>query len=140
MNHTIQSPYLFVYGTLMSGMHNPYAQTMSQSATCKGKACTHGLLYDYHGEYPCAVASIQKKDTILGELYELHHPARVLTELDTYEDCDPTEPGKSLFVRCVIPAKENETGQIIHAWMYFWNQPVHQMHLITNGDYRNQSR
>ena len=86
INHRIQCDYLFVYGTLMSGMNNPFAKKLRQSASCLGQAFAHGLLFDYRQEYPCAVASIIKSNKIRGELYQMTEPDPLLSDLDIYSE------------------------------------------------------
>lgn len=134
-----QSTYLFVYGTLMSGMENPFSATLQKSANYVGSASVHGLLFDYNEEYPCAVCSIYKKDLIYGELYKLSQPNSVLLELDAYEDCHYDEPGKSLYIRCIVPIVKHNEAKQIYAWMYFWNQPIVSLREISHGDYRKHS-
>lgn len=122
----------------MSGMCNPFAETLWQCATLLGKASTHGMLFDYHGEYPCAVVSVNKGDTIQGELFQLNQAKELLEELDVYEDCYHGEPGRSLFVRCVVSVFRHDEEKEVQAWMYFWNRSVDSMQKIRDGDYRKQ--
>ncbi len=124
----------------MSGMQNPYAKTIAQSSDCLGDATAQGLLFDYKGEYPCAVSSPRKEDTIVGELYRLHSPSDVFGDLDYYEDCVFEEPHHSLFVRCIVPVKLATDGSSHFAWMYFWNRSVEGMKQIFGGDFRNHCR
>ena len=120
----------------MSGMKNPFAENLKRSATLLGRGSAYGLLFDYHGEYPCAVASVSKSDVIQGEIYQLNLTASLLADLDVYEDSYHHEPGRSFFVRCVVPVFRYEDKKEIRAWMYFWNQAVDSLQEIEHGDYR----
>ena len=132
----IQCDYLFVYGTLMSGMNNPFARKLRQSASCLGQAFAHGLLFDYRQEYPCAVASIIRSNKIQGELYQMTEADTLLSDLDIYEDCRCKEPDRSLFIRCVVPVVSARNKKEIQAWMYFWNHSLDSLEEIPHGNYR----
>ncbi|MDB4626300.1 gamma-glutamylcyclotransferase [bacterium] len=132
----IQCDYLFVYGTLMSGMNNSFAKKLTQSAFCLGQAFAHGLLFDYRQEYPCAVASIIRSDKIQGELYQMTEADTLLSDLDIYEDCRCKEPDRSLFIRCVVPVVSARNKKEIQAWMYFWNDSLDSLKEIPHGNYR----
>ena len=136
INQGIQCDYLFVYGTLMSGMNNPFAKKLRQSASCLGQAFAHGLLFDYRQEYPCAVASIIKSNKIHGELYLMIETNKLLSDLDIYEDCRCNEPGRSLFIRCLVPIVSARDEKEIQAWMYFWNHSLDSLNEIPHGNYR----
>ena len=132
----IQCDYLFVYGTLMSGMNNSFAKKLTQSASCLGQAFAHGLLFDYRQEYPCAVASIIRSDKIQGEIYQMTEADTLLSDLDIYEDCRRKEPDRSLFIRCVVPVVSARNKKEIQAWMYFWNDSLDSLKEIPHGNYR----
>ncbi|MDA7524451.1 gamma-glutamylcyclotransferase [Verrucomicrobia bacterium] len=132
----IQCDYLFVYGTLMSGMNNSFAKKLTQSASCLGQAFAHGLLFDYRQEYPCAVASIIRSDKIQGEIYQMTEAGTLLSDLDIYEDCRCKEPDRSLFIRCVVPVVSARNKKEIQAWMYFWNDSLDSLKEIPHGNYR----
>ena len=136
INQGIQCDYLFVYGTLMSGMNNPFAKKLRQSASCLGQAFAHGLLFDYRQEYPCAVASIIKSNRIHGELYLMTETNTLFSDLDIYEDCRCNEPGRSLFIRCLVPIVSARDEKEIQAWMYFWNHSLDSLNEIPHGNYR----
>ena len=132
----IQCDYLFVYGTLMSGMNNSFAKKLTQSASCLGQAFAHGLLFDYRQEYPCAVASIIRSDKIQGEIYQMTEADTLLSDLDIYEDCRCKEPDRSLFIHCVVPVVSARNKKEIQAWMYFWNDSLDSLKEIPHGNYR----
>lgn len=132
-------PLLFVYGTLMQGMGNPFSDELTRQADFQGRGSAHGRLYDYRREYPCAVLGIDRQERIQGEIYRLHPGVSLFQRLDYYEDCYPDDVGRSLFVRCVVPVRV-ASGGMLDAWMYFWNRPSDGLDWISGGDYRLVSR
>ena len=127
---------LFVYGTLMRGMDNPFSNQLSMASQFLGSATAPGCLYDYQGEYPCAVSSSHPGEMIHGELYRLIDPESLFQELDPYEDCHPEDEKRSLFTRRIVDITTHEQNQV-KAWMYFWNKPLDGLTLIENGNYRS---
>jgi gamma-glutamylcyclotransferase (GGCT)/AIG2-like uncharacterized protein YtfP len=123
--------YLFVYGTLMTGMG---ASGMLRGiARPAGSATMQGRLYDL-GEYPAAIASTQPSDTVCGELYELLSAA-ALREIDRYECCGPSAP-HPLFTRETV-AVRTAAGETVAAWAYFYARPLPATaRPIPSGDYR----
>lgn len=127
---------LFVYGTLMKGMGNAFADQLSSTSEFLGSATAIGRLYDYQNEYPCAVENSVTRNMIQGELYRLTAPESLLPSLDAYEDCYPDNPKRSLFIRKITPVRTH-LGTQSTAWMYFWNRPTDALTLIPTGDYRS---
>ena len=127
---------LFVYGTLMRGMDNPFSTQLSKASEFLGSATAPGCLYDYQSEYPCAVTSLRPCDVIHGELYHLIDPEPLFLELDPYEDCYPEDEKRSLFTRRIVEITTHEQNQV-KAWMYFWNRPLDGLTLIENGNFRS---
>ena len=129
--------YLFVYGTLMSGLE---AQDLlaRQNARLIGRAKIRGKLLDL-GEFPGAIKSSHPGDVVFGELYELHGDA-VLSELDVYEGYDPANPVRSLFVRDRVQVElVDQEGGGVEAWTYFYNEGHNRRkgRPIRSGDYRS---
>lgn len=126
---------LFAYGTLMRGMGNPFSEQLSTASDFLCPATVQGRLYDVRGEYPCAVASLDPKELIYGELYRLNDPATLFQALDPYEDCYPEDGSRSLFIRMITPVTTRSNDKV-NAWIYFWNSSLNGLPRIANGDYR----
>jgi len=105
-------------------------------ASLAGRATIQAKLYDL-GEYPGAKPDHQHQ--VKGELYRLTRPAEALTLLDGYEDYVSLRPPDGLFVREQAQVTL-EDGHTETAWVYFYNRPVDESHLILDGDYRSWMR
>jgi gamma-glutamylcyclotransferase (GGCT)/AIG2-like uncharacterized protein YtfP len=127
---------LFVYGTLMQGMGNPFSEQLSTASDFLCPATVQGRLYDVRGEYPCAVASLDPKELIYGELYRLNDPTTLFQTLDPYEDCYPEDAHRSLYIRRVTSVATREE-QNLNAWIYFWNSLLDELIRIPSGNYRS---
>lgn len=125
------SEYLFVYGTLMSGM--PAAEMLTGAARLVGRGLVRGVLYDL-GEYP---ALWPGDGDVWGEVYAVAGGA-TLRRIDAYEGCDPSQP-ESLFRRGRVDVRL-ENGAVIRAWAYFYDRPLPpEARRIACGDYRLQA-
>jgi len=125
--------YLFVYGTLMKGFTNPFADKLNKLSDFVGKGSFPGLLYQVDW-YPGAVYSEKSGFAVFGEIYKLQNPPQLLRELDEYEDVFEDE-SVSLYVRRVIPVK-TENQKFLDCWVYLYNQPVADLAVITSGNFR----
>ncbi|MDG1892283.1 MAG: gamma-glutamylcyclotransferase [Verrucomicrobiota bacterium] len=128
---------LFVYGTLMRGMENPFANILQTRASIVEKGIGSGCLYEHRDGYPCAVNTINAGDQIVGEIHHVKDINGLWRYLDPYEDCVPHDFTRSLFVRCVVPITDTQS-QTKPCWMYFWNQSISGLRMIHGGDYRER--
>jgi gamma-glutamylcyclotransferase (GGCT)/AIG2-like uncharacterized protein YtfP len=120
----------------MRGFHDGWRDGFE--AKLVGQGTIRGRLYDL-GDYPGVRVEGNSSDNfVTGELYQLRQPERSIRVLDGYEDCFPSEPHKSLFVRDLVVVTL-EGGQRTRAWTYLYNRPVNDARLIPSGNYR-QSR
>lgn len=110
------TPFLFVYGTLMSASSHPMAVWLRRNARLIGPATITGKLYDF-GQYPGATLSTNVRDKIYGEIFRLTAPAHVLPMLDNYEGATPHHPRPYFYIRRVVEARL-ETGRRLPAWIY----------------------
>lgn len=82
--------YIFVYGTLRKGAGHPMNRALEAQATYAGPGRFPGKLYDL-GSYPAAVpchgVPRHEGGMVIGDLYCLHRPERILPLLDRYEGC-----------------------------------------------------
>ena len=129
--------YLFVYGTLMRGFDNPFAEKMHRNSFFKGNGSFPGLLYKVDW-YPGAIYKTDCLSMVYGEVFMVHNSVALLRDLDEYEDVFEDEDN-SLYVRRSIPI-EMENGSIVNCWTYLYNQPVTDLKLIESGNFRDVSK
>lgn len=101
-----------------------------------GHGQIRGKLYDL-GQFPGAVASSDPRYRVDGEVYRLDDIKRATKTLDEYEECYPTRPRQSLFVRKEMPVVMDD-GTTETAWVYLYNRPVDESDLISRGSYRER--
>jgi gamma-glutamylcyclotransferase (GGCT)/AIG2-like uncharacterized protein YtfP len=131
-----RNPFLFVYGTLMRGLHEHWQEKVG--AKLVGEGTIRARLYDL-GDFPGAkLAHNGSGYYVKGELYRLSDPDHATHVLDKYEDCFPSEPLKSLFIRELVPVTLEDHRKLT-AWVYLYNRPVDEAHLIPSGDYRERA-
>lgn len=130
----VPTNYLFVYGTLMQGFNNPFAEKLHESASFAGYGSFTGRLYQVSW-YPGAVYLPDYPLSVYGEVYKLPTKPDLLTELDEYEDITE-DKNQSLYLRCTIPVLM-QNNMIIHCWTYIYNQSVAGLREIAGGDFRN---
>ncbi|MAD74304.1 MAG: gamma-glutamylcyclotransferase [Rheinheimera sp.] len=130
--------YLFVYGTLRQHAKRRAAgqrcfQLLQQHASLIGQGRLQAKLYlvDY---YPGAVASNNPQWQVTGEVYQLKQPALLLAELDQYEECGPGFASPTEYLRLKQPIMLN-SGEIITAWVYIYNQSTDGLQQILSGDF-----
>ena len=145
-------PFLFVYGTLLSGLREDWRKKVR--AELVGEGTIKGRLYDL-GDYPgVRLAGGRSAKFVRGELYRLGDPERATRILDQYEHYFPVAPEKSLFIRelvmvtllgrpsepralASVPGGTLADGNKRRAWTYLYNRPVDHARLIPSGSYRD---
>ncbi len=105
---------LFVYGTLMRGWSNRYAQLLHAKAEFLGEASAAGRLYDL-GRFPGATFDSDDRSRVWGEVFRLDAVA-LLDELDAYEACRPQDPEPHLFRRRVVEVKAGQVSMRAFAY------------------------
>jgi gamma-glutamylcyclotransferase (GGCT)/AIG2-like uncharacterized protein YtfP len=85
------------------------------------------------GEYPGAVLS-DAGPTIEGQVFELPDDPEVLKRLDEYEEFDPRNPERSLFIReeCSVLL---DRGKKVTSWVYSYNRHPGSAASLLNGDF-----
>lgn len=126
------SEYLFVYGTLRTGLRPTEVMPLLAELTLVSAATVSGRLYDF-GEYPGVVLEYGF-GSVTGELYELGDLPTHLSAFDSYEEFDGSALSQSLFVRTKCRATL-PSGQSVEAWIYVYNQSLNAARLIESGDY-----
>lgn len=115
----------FLYGTLIAGSDNPVARAVHADLEPMGPASVSGALYalpDPLGWFPALRPGF---GTVRGVLYR---PARsfderTLARMDFYEDCDPLDPGGSLYRRAFVAARIAGEG-VVRASAYLYNRAL----------------
>ena len=127
---------LFVYGTLRNGRLQNFVPEVASFVETKGKGFVNGLLFNA-GEFPVAKRTKVDTQKVYGDLLEIKEGKEkdVLRLLDEYEEIDNENPKKSLFVRNLVKVKTNK-GEILNAWIYWYNKEVEGLKLIKDGIYR----
>lgn len=124
--------YVFVYGTLLSGMTMGDILLTQEEFVGKGK--TRGTLY--LGAYPAYVT--EGDYPVLGEVYEVTDKPEIVVALDRYEGCIKACPESSLYTREILPITM-EDGSVLDAWIYCYNHPTDGFYLIEDGDFAGLS-
>ena len=128
------SPFLFVYGTLLSGLRDDLLRRVR--ARFVGTGTIEGKLYNL-GPYPGAKLSRNSTDRVRGEVHRLPNPEQSLGVLDEYEGISTIAKLGSEFARNIVQVTL-EDGRELKAWAYLYNRPVDEARLILGGDYRNR--
>lgn len=125
------SNFLFVYGTLMRGFSNPFAEKLVTNAIWIGKGTFTGHLFDL-GFYPGAVYDRNTTLQVHGEVWQLSDFQVTIKVLDNYEGINDTTPE---YVRQEVPILL-ENGNKMRCWAYIFCQSTENYKVITEGDYR----
>ena len=127
------SEHLFLYGTLLPGEAPEEIASIVKRLRRLGSAQVRGRLYDF-GEFPGAVLESSSRSLVHGELVALPPDGRILDLIDRYEEFDPADPKKSLFVRQKAKIRM-ANGSSREAWIYVYNRRPGKAKLVRGGDY-----
>ena len=127
------SQHLFLYGTLLPTEAPKEIASVVKRLRRLGSAQVRGRLYDF-GEFPGAVLDPSSRTMIHGELVILPPDGRILEALDQYEEFDPLDPKKSLFVRRKVRVRM-ANGSSREGWIYVYNRHPRKAKLVRSGDY-----
>ena len=129
--------HLFVYGTLRKEAGNELHKFIEKNADYEGIASTQGKLYMVEEEnYPALVSSDNQVDTVVGELYKLNSPIKLLAILDEYEEYFANDNVNSVFIRNTISV--NFEGKTIESFAYLFNRSTEGLVEIDGGDFMNR--
>lgn len=119
--------FVFVYGTLLSGLRLSYLLDDSEFV---GQAIASAILYDL-GPFP----AIKKGDgLVIGEIYYVDE--NTLKALDDVEGYNESDKSNSLYIRSKIKLIQ-PVGIQSDIYAYFYNPPIREDNLIPSGDYRS---
>ncbi|MBW1645190.1 MAG: gamma-glutamylcyclotransferase [Deltaproteobacteria bacterium] len=117
-----ETPYFFVYGSLMERYSNFNRFLRRQVKSIQPAFCP-GFLYHLPIGFPGLIAMENCQDLVAGELMSFRKPEKVLRALDQLENFYPDNPEKSIYQRrklTVIAAADNGNGEFYEqsAWVY----------------------
>lgn len=127
-------PDLFVYGTLLSRLDNPFVRILAAGADFVVPARLRGRLYQVTPRYPGLVLSEDSDDVALGEIVRMTDPDVLLAILDDYEGCAAHSPKPSEYQR-VLTSATFDDGRSIEVWTYVYRLPVEEGDRIASGSY-----
>lgn len=122
--------YLFTYGTLRRRFK---PRLLNRYADYVGLGRFQGRLYEVGG-FPGAIPSDRAADLVIGDVYKLPDPDRLLPQLDQYEHYLPDQPDRSLYLRKKAPIIL-DGRETIRAWIYLYNRSVAGLAYLPLGDY-----
>lgn len=125
--------HLFVYGSLRRGFRSPAYEYISRFFTFVGDAKVRGKLFDM-GSYPAGMPT-NDNSYITGELYQANNPNEfswAIGQLDDYEGVAVEADEVQLYRREITEV--HISGQVTHAWIYWYNGDVSGKPLISSGD------
>lgn len=124
--------YLFVYGTLRRDCGNDLHRLIARNSDYVGMATFQGEMF-HVADYPGIIASENKADQVVGELYLLSNTIKLLNVLDEYEEYDAEDLTGSLFVRSKVDVLlKNEK---ITSYAYLYHRSVKDLKKIESGDF-----
>jgi gamma-glutamylcyclotransferase (GGCT)/AIG2-like uncharacterized protein YtfP len=123
---------IFFYGTLMSAFQPEVLARLDGQLQSTGRGSIAATLFDL-GSYPAAIPALDGR--VRGELYRMRDVGRVLFVLDEFEGYSSSDRFTSLYVRDEAAVRLDD-GQVVTAWVYFYNAPLVGAPRIDSGDYR----
>ena len=117
-------PYLFVYGTLKSCFRNRYARQLRREATLMGRATMPGRLYRVRW-YPGMRPPRASGEVVMGELYRLRKPSKMLEVLDEYEENYRRELRRATLAN----------GRTRQCWVYMYRFPLLERRRVASGEW-----
>jgi gamma-glutamylcyclotransferase (GGCT)/AIG2-like uncharacterized protein YtfP len=126
--------YLFVYGTLRKNYDLKLKDRVKHHLQYVGQAKVGAVLYDL-GRYPGAVKSNGGQE-VIGDVFLLTEPDRVLRILDKYEGIPEGGGKNSEFVR-KKGRVQLRSGQPVNAWIYWYNDKPKDKIKIRYKNYLN---
>jgi gamma-glutamylcyclotransferase (GGCT)/AIG2-like uncharacterized protein YtfP len=113
--------YLFVYGTLRKNYDLKLKDKVMDDLQYVGQGKVGASMYDI-GRYPGAIRT-NTVDEIIGDVFMLNNPSRVLKILDKYEGISEGGEENAEFIR-----EKNRirlrSGRLVQAWVYWYNYDI----------------
>lgn len=121
---------LFVYGSLRPGVDGEMAAWLASAARHVGRATARGRLYRVD-TYPGFVPD--EEGCVVGDLFRMIDPEKVLAALDDYEECVAPFPEPREYRREMVRV-ESDAGPVT-AWTYVYARDVGGLERIGSGDF-----
>lgn len=118
--------YLFVYGTLRDKYGLKLKDRVSKEMEHVGKAKVTASLYDL-GRYPGVVKEAGSGE-VVGDVFRITDPDKVFKVLDKCEGENFSREKEEVKLR---------GGEVVSAWVYWYNQSPQGKHKIRFKDYLN---
>lgn len=131
----MSAAYIFVYGSLRKEFGSPAKTVLDDHAEFIGEATFQGKLYMIDW-YPGVVESDDPDEVVHGEVYKIKNEALVLSKLDQYEGCSPSDSEPHEFERKEKSVKLKK-GEELSSWVYIYVFPVVDKVQIHSGDFVN---
>lgn len=135
------TPYLFVYGTLMStasgGLGGGERERLAKTATLVAPAAFQGRLFDL-GNYPGAIDTPDGEAAVAGEVWKFKAKEPDFAWLDDYEGVDPETGAGSEYVRTRREVTLPD-GQKLEAWIYLCTIDVSAHQRVESGSWLKRS-
>lgn len=131
---------IFLYGTLQPEFAPVELEASIAQLRLIAIGSTSGYLYDLGG-YPGAVIETNCATRIYGSIYEISADRKLLEVFDAYEEFDPADATRSLFVRrlCMVRLKSgSQAGEEVTCWIYQYNRAPGEAPLLMDGHYRRK--
>lgn len=109
------------------------ARLLAAEADPVGEGRLQGRLYEVNG-YPGVVMGEKADEQVVGEVFRLRRPEKLLPVLDAYEGCGSSGGEPAEYVRQQVRVILSGNGRIV-AWAYVYNLPVEGLQRIASGDY-----
>ncbi|GAB3014811.1 gamma-glutamylcyclotransferase [Niabella terrae] len=136
-------PFIFVYGSLLSGFRSPAYEYIYKYFHLRGEGQVTGTIYDM-GSFPVGVPA-DTGHRIKGELYEIRNPRELsyaLAQLDDYEGLYPDEEEEVLYTRELTDVTLAD-GSTIQSWIYWYAKGVTDQPILDTDnllDYKNREQ
>jgi gamma-glutamylcyclotransferase (GGCT)/AIG2-like uncharacterized protein YtfP len=131
MRQMIETPYLFVYGSLKRSFQHPMHSYIEKWARYMDVGSLQGRLYRIDW-YPGAVDSGEVGDRVHGEIYQMVDPVPLLDRLDAFEAYDPRSAEACEYLRLVRPVVSTNRG-VLPCYVYLYHFPLGAADRIETG-------
>lgn len=123
---------LFVYGTLLNQIENPYSYFLRSHCKYLGPGYFPGNLYDV-GHYPGAIYDSRSDEKVFGDIILLENTEEVFKKLDAYEGVGLEYAQPNEYLRKVVEVFMED--QTLKCWAYLYNHSVYRLKKIDSGNY-----
>lgn len=123
---------LFVYGSLMGGIQSPIANYLKSNSSFLGEAFVYGQLFDI-GKYPGLVWEDHMSNKVIGHVFQLNNPKKMLPNLDYYECVGEGFEEPNEYRREIIDVHIDGKKEL--CWAYLYNASTTHLTQIKSGNY-----